>query len=94
MATTGGPENSSWCIVVCILRGNQSRFFAVVSCSGVYIYYILVGCMPLIQLVLLRCVAIYRGIINTLIVFFVCTWEYTEDISILYNRCRICFAVI
>jgi hypothetical protein len=37
MATIGGPENSSWCLVVFILRGKQSKLLAVVSCLGVYI---------------------------------------------------------
>jgi len=30
MATIGGPENSSWCLVVFILRGKQSKLLAVV----------------------------------------------------------------
>jgi len=38
MATIGGPENSSWLIVVFILRGKQSKLLAVVGCLGVYIY--------------------------------------------------------
>jgi spore maturation protein SpmA len=37
MATIGGPENSSWCLVVFILRGKQSKLLAVVSWLGVYI---------------------------------------------------------
>ena len=38
MATLGGPENSSWLIVVFILRGKQSKLLAVVGGLGVYIY--------------------------------------------------------
>ena len=37
MTTIGGPENSSWCLVVFILRGKQSKLLAVVSCLGAYI---------------------------------------------------------
>ena len=37
MATIGGPENSSWCLVVFILRSKQSKLLAGVSCLGVYI---------------------------------------------------------
>ena len=37
MVTIGDPENSSWCLVVFILRGKQSKLLAVVSCLGVYI---------------------------------------------------------
>jgi len=39
MATLGVPENSSWCLVVFILRGKQSKLLAVVSCLGVYIIF-------------------------------------------------------
>jgi hypothetical protein len=39
MTTLGGPENSSWCIVVFILRGKQSKLLAVVSCLGAYILF-------------------------------------------------------
>ena len=39
MATIGGPENSSWCLVVFILRGKQSKLLAVISCLGVYISF-------------------------------------------------------
>ena len=49
MATIGGPENSSWCIVVFILRGNQSRLLAVVSCLGVYIYILYFGRMYVVD---------------------------------------------
>ena len=65
MATIGGPENSSCGQVVFILRGKQSKLLAVVSWLGVYIYYMLVWGISLIQLVLLRCDAIYWGSINT-----------------------------
>jgi hypothetical protein len=37
MTTIGGPENSSWRLVVFILRGKQSKLLAVVSCLGAYI---------------------------------------------------------
>ena len=37
MDTIGGPENSSWCLVVFILRDKQSKLLAVASCLGVYI---------------------------------------------------------
>ena len=37
MVTIGGPENSSWCLVVFILRGKQSKLLAVVGCLGVHI---------------------------------------------------------
>jgi len=37
MTSIGGPENSSWCLVVFILRGKQSKLLAVVSCFSVYI---------------------------------------------------------
>jgi len=57
MTTLDDPENPSWCLVVFILRGKQSKLLAAMSCLGVYI---ILGGMSLIQLVLLRCVAIYR----------------------------------
>jgi hypothetical protein len=37
MTTIGGPENSSWRLVVFILRGKQSKLLAVVRCLGAYI---------------------------------------------------------
>ena len=49
MATIGGPENSSWCIVVFILRGKQNKLLAVVSSLVIYIYILSFGRMYVVD---------------------------------------------